>query len=173
VIGCTLTYDYVMERIEWIEEYLDEAMRLAYDEGHEPALRLLDKLLFEEPGYGRLHFTLGKVYYNFADDQLRAEMHFRLAIRFDGEFADTYLYLGKLLSEDERHKEAVDVYLQGLNAKRAYKTELYNGAARSYELMKKYKKAILHYKDALSYSAETYHCLSLENSIRRCERKRK
>ena len=173
MIGCTLTYDYVMERIEWIEEYLDEAMRLAYDEGHEPALRLLDKLLFEEPGYGRLHFTLGKVYYNFADDQLRAEMHFRLAIRFDGEFADTYLYLGKLLSEDERHKEAVDVYLQGLNAKRAYKTELYNGAARSYELMKKYKKAILHYKDALSYSAETYHCLSLENSIRRCERKRK
>jgi tetratricopeptide (TPR) repeat protein len=162
-----------MERIEWIEEYLDEAMRLACDEGHEPALALLGRLLFEEPGYARLHFTLGKVYLYYVEEVVKAERHFRLAIHFDREFPDTYLYLGNLLFDDERYNEAVVVYLQGLNAKRAYKTELYNGAGRSYELMKKYKKAISHYKDALSSSAETYSCLLLENSIRRCERKRK
>ena len=162
-----------MEKIEWIEEYLDEAMRLACDEGHEPALKLLTKLLFEEPGYGRLHFILGKVYFFYAEDVIKAERHFRLAINFDAEFADTYLYLGDLLSDDERYIDAVDVYLQGLKAKRAFKTELYNGAARSYELMKRYKKAISHYRDALSHSAETYRCLLLEASIRRCERKRK
>src|ERR1044072_3465459 len=89
----------IMERIEWIEEYLDEAMRLACDEGHEPALALLGRLLFEEPGYGRLHFTLGKVYLYYAEDLIKAERHFRLAIRFDNEFPDTYLYLGNLLFE--------------------------------------------------------------------------
>lgn len=162
-----------MEKIEWIEEYLEEAMRLANEEGHEPALKLLTKLLFEEPGYGRLHFTLGKVYFWYAEDVINAERHFRLAIRFDGDFADTYLHLGNLLSDDERHSEAVDIYLQGLNAKRAYKTELYSGAARSYELMKRYGKAISHYRDALSHSAETFRCIFLEENIRRCKRKRK
>jgi tetratricopeptide (TPR) repeat protein len=162
-----------MEKIEWIEEYLEEAMRLACDEGYEPALQLLDKLLFEEPGYGRLHFTLGKVYYYYTDELTKAERHFRLAIRFDQEYADTYLYLGCLLSGDGRYGDAVDVYLHGLKAKHAYKSELYDGAARSYELMKKYKKAISNYREALSHSAETFRCLVLEESIKRCERKRK
>ena len=162
-----------MEKIEWIEEYLEEALRLADVEGHEPALKLLDKLLYEEPGYGRLHFTLGRIYLIYADDIVNAETHLKLAIKFDTEFADPYIYLGYLLSYDERHKEAVDVYLNGLNAKRAFKAGLYCGAAKSYELMKKYKKAIAHYEDALSYSAETYQCHMLEASIARCKRKRK
>lgn len=162
-----------MEKIEWVEEYLEEAMRLANDEGHEAALKLLDKLLFEEPGYGRLHFTLGKVYFYYAEDLVKAERHFRLAIQFDSKFADTYMCLGDLLNDDERHQAAVEVYLQGLNAKRAYKCGLYNGAARSFELMKKYKKAISHYRNAMDHTAETFSSIILEKSIERCERKRK
>ena len=162
-----------MEKIAWIEEYLEEAIRLAYDEGHEPALKLLEKLLFEEPGYGRLHFTLGKIYFNYTDDVERAEKHFRFAIKFDQEFPDTYLYLGTLLNDDERYIQAVDVYTEGLKAKRPFKTELHSGVGKSYELMKKYKKVITHYRNALKHSAETYRCLVLEDSIRRCEKKRK
>lgn len=37
-----------MEKIDWMEEYLEEGLRLAADEGHESALRLLEKLLYEE-----------------------------------------------------------------------------------------------------------------------------
>jgi tetratricopeptide (TPR) repeat protein len=91
-----------MDKIKWIEEYLEEALRLAWMEGHEPALKLLDRLLYEEPGYGRLHHTLGVIYFTYADDVTLAESHFRMAITFDKKFADPYTYLGELLFRDER-----------------------------------------------------------------------
>jgi tetratricopeptide (TPR) repeat protein len=162
-----------MEKIKWIEEYLEEALRLACDEGHEPALTLLDKLLYEEPGYGRLHNVLGKVYLYYAEEIASAEKHFRMAIRFDPTLADTYIHLGRLLCEEERHDEAIEVYTKGLNAKQASKSGLLFGAGKAYELKKKYKKAIAHYKDALSHSAELWNCMALEESIKRCKRKEK
>jgi hypothetical protein len=57
-----------MEKIKWIEEYLQHALELAWLEGHERALKLLDRLLYEEPGYGRLHNTLGIIYFQYAED---------------------------------------------------------------------------------------------------------
>jgi tetratricopeptide (TPR) repeat protein len=99
-----------MKKIEWMEEYLEEALRLAAEEGHEPSLKLLDKLLYEEPGYSRLHHTIGIVYFHYADKPEVAEQHFRLAIRFDEKFAEPYWYLGKLLSDDERLDEAIEIF---------------------------------------------------------------
>jgi len=162
-----------MEKIKWIEEYLEEALRLANDEGHEPALKLLDKLLYEEPGYGRLHNVLGNIYFYHADEIASAERHFRMAIKFDPRLADPYVHLGRLLCEDERHDEAIKIYTKGLKAKQAFKSGLLSGAGKAYELKKKYRKAIVHYKDALSHSAELWYCLMLEESIKRCKRKQK
>ena len=162
-----------MDKIVWIEEYLEEALRLANMEGHEPALKLLDRLLYEEPGYSRLHNTLGIIYSHYADDQKMAETHFRMAITFDDTFAEPYWYLGQLLYHDERLDEAIEVYCNGLKAKQANKSILLAGAGRAYELKKKYKKAIAHYKDALSSSAELWRCMMLEENIKRCKRKQK
>jgi hypothetical protein len=58
-----------MEKIKWLEEYLEHALEVAWLEGHERALKLLDRLLYEEPGYGKLHQTLGIVYARYADDE--------------------------------------------------------------------------------------------------------
>ena len=162
-----------MEKIKWLEEYLDEALRLVNDEGYEPALKLLDKLLYEEPGYGRLHNVFGNIYFYHADEIGLAEKHFRMAIKFDPDFADPYVHLGTLLCEDERHDEAIEIYRMGLKAKQAYKAGLLSGAGKAYELKKKYNKAIAHYKDALSHSAELWNCRVLEESIKRCKRKQK
>ena len=70
-----------MENIKWIDQYIDEANRLVDDEGHEPALKLLSNILFEEPGYAPLHHTLGCIYFYNADDAAKGEQHLRLAIR--------------------------------------------------------------------------------------------
>lgn len=51
----------VMEKIEWIEDCLRHALEVAWLEGHERALELLDRILYEEPGYSRLHHTLGVI----------------------------------------------------------------------------------------------------------------
>jgi tetratricopeptide (TPR) repeat protein len=162
-----------MEKISWMEEYLEEGLRLAADEGHEPALRLLEKLLYEEPGYARLHHALGIVYFCYADKPEQAEQHLRLAITFDGKFAEPYWYLGKLLSDEDRLDEAIQVYQFGMTAKRARKAELLSETGRAYELKKKFKMAIRHYKKALEHSAESRSSLAIEQSIERCKRKQK
>lgn len=162
-----------MDKIKWIEEYLEEAKRLVSFEGHEPALKLLNKLLFEEPGYGRLHHLLGVIYLYHAEESKKAELHFRLAIRFDPEFGEPYSDLGQMLYDDERLDEAIEVYTQGLQASKANKTDLLSATAKAYELKRKYRKAIKHYKEALGHSAELWNCVVLEESIKRCRRKQK
>lgn len=162
-----------MEKITWMEEYLEEGLRLAAEEGHESSLKLLEKLLYEEPGYARLHHTLGIVYFCYAEKNELAEKHFRLAIKFDPSYADPYWFLGKLLSDDERLDEAISIYQSGMKAKRARKAELLNEAGRAFELKRKFKAAIRHYRKALRHSAELWSCRVIEESIQRCKRKRK
>jgi tetratricopeptide (TPR) repeat protein len=162
-----------MEKIKWIEEYMEQALEIAWMEGHERALKLLDKLLYEEPGYGRLHNTLGIIYMKYADEVTQAEMHFRLAIQFNPEFAEPYSNLAQVLQQAERHDELIEVCLKGLNAKKANKALLLENVGNSWELKRKYRKAIKSYRDALSHSAELWNCKVLEESIKRCKRKQK
>jgi tetratricopeptide (TPR) repeat protein len=164
---------YFMEKIKWIEVYLEQALEVAWMEGHERALKLLDKLLYEEPGYGRLHNTLGIIYMKYADELKMAEAHFRMAIRFNPELADPYANLMEVLKQDERHDEMIEICLKGLKAKKANKALLLENAGNGWELKHKYGKAIKSYRDALSYSAELWNCRVLEENIKRCKRKQR
>lgn len=113
-----------MEKIKWIEEYLEQALEVAWMEGHERAINLLDKLLYEEPGYGRLHYTLGVIYFRYADETKLAETHLRLAVQFCPEYAESYNVLAEVLKQDERHDETIDVCQLGLKAEKADKSLL-------------------------------------------------
>jgi tetratricopeptide (TPR) repeat protein len=162
-----------MEKIKWIEEYLEQSLEIAWMEGHERALKLLDRLLYEEPGYGRLHNTLGIIYLKYADELKLAEGHFRMAIRFNPELADSYSNLMEVLKQDERHDEMIEVCLKGLKAKKANKALLLENVGNGWELKHKYRKAIKSYRDALSHSTELWNCKVLEESIKRCKRKQR
>jgi tetratricopeptide (TPR) repeat protein len=106
-----------MKKIDWIEKYLEEALRLAWDDGPEPALKMLNGLLNDESCYARLHHTLGIICFSSAENLVKAEQHFSLAIRFDPEFADPYWYLGKLLADNNRINDAVSIYKKGMKVK--------------------------------------------------------
>jgi tetratricopeptide (TPR) repeat protein len=110
-----------MKKIDWIEKYLEEALRLAWDDGPEPALKLLDGLLNDESCYARLHHTLGIIHFSCTENLAKAEQHFSLAIQFDPEFADAYWYLGKLLADNDRINDAVIIYKKGMKAKEMQK----------------------------------------------------
>lgn len=172
VLSVTVLKNNKMEKIKWMDEYLTHALELAWLEGHEAAVRLLDRLLYEEPGYGRLHQTLGVIYFN-AEEMKQAEVHFRMAIQFDPELADPYFYLSQVLRQEEKYDEAIEVCTKGLTAKQANKSKLLEQVGQAYELKRKYRKAIRHYKDALSYSVEHWECRALEENIKRCRRKQK
>ena len=152
---------------------MEQALEIAWMEGHERALKLLDKLLYEEPGYGRLHNTLGIIYLKYADELNKAETHFRMAIQFNPEFAEPYSNLAYLLQQDERHDEMIEICLKGLNAKKANRALLLENVGNGWELKHKYRKAIKSYRDALSHSAELWNCKVLEESIKRCKRKQR
>ena len=161
------------DKIQWIEEYLKYTMEVVWLEGYERALKLLDKILYEEPGYSRLHNTLGIIYFKHADDLKKAEQHFRLAIRFNPNFAEPYNYLTEVLKQDERHDETIEVCIAGLKSERANKSLLFENLGNAWELKHHYRKAIKSYRKALSHSAELWNCRVLELSIKRCKRKQK
>jgi tetratricopeptide (TPR) repeat protein len=142
------------EKIKWIDEYLEQALEIAWLEGHDRALKLLERLLFEEPGYARLHNTVGVIYLRCADDLKQAEMHFRNAIKFSPEFAEPYNHLAELLQQEERHKETIEICKQGMHAKKANKAQLLESTAKAWELKRKFGKAIKCYRKALSHSAD-------------------
>jgi tetratricopeptide (TPR) repeat protein len=162
-----------MEKIKWIEEYIEQALEVAWMEGHERAINLLDKLLYEEPGYGRLHYTLGVIYFRYADESKLAEMHLRHAVQFCPEYAESYNLLAEVLKQDDRHDETIEICMKGLNAKKANKSLLMETVGNAWELKKKYNKAVKSYREALSHSAELWNCKVLEESIKRCKRKQR
>jgi len=162
-----------MEKIKWIEEYLEQALEVAWLEGHERAINLLDKLLYEEPGYGRLHYTLGVIYFRYADESKLAEKHLRLAVHFCPEYAEPYSLLADVLKEGERHDETIKICKQGLHAEKANKSVLLSNLGNAWELKQNYGKAIKSYRKALRHSAELWNCRVLEENIKRCERKQK
>jgi tetratricopeptide (TPR) repeat protein len=161
------------EKIQWIEEYLTYTMEVVWLEGYERALKLLDKILYEEPGYSRLHNTLGIIYFKHADDLKKAEQHFRWAIQFNPNFAEPYNYLTEVLKQDEKHDETIDVCKNELKSEKANKTLLFESLGNAWELKHNYRKAIKSYRKALNHSAELWNCRALEISIERCKRKRK
>lgn len=161
------------KKIKWIDEYITHAMEIAWLEGHERALKLLGKILYEEPGYGRLHNALGIIFYKYADEPKQAERHFRFAIKFDPEFAEPYGYLTDVLKQDERHDEVIAICLRGLEAERANRTSLLENIGNAWELKEKYGKAIRSYRKALKCTTDQWNCRALEFSIERCKRKQK
>ena len=165
--------EIVMEtqKIKWLEEYLDHALEVAWMEGSDRALRLLDRLLYEEPGYGRLHYVLGVVYYRYADEPVLAEKYFRFAIKFNPELTDAYHLLVEILRNDERFDEVILVCRQGLKVRKADKALLLENQGNAWELKQKYRRAIRTYRKALRSSAELWRCRMLEENIKRCKRK--
>lgn len=161
------------KRITWLDEYLAKALDIAWQEGYERATELLQNLLCEEPGYGRLHNTLAIIYYKYAEDFRLAELHFRWAIHFDPELSEPYALLAEVLKVHERHVETIEICKRGLQVKRTNKSLLLETEGNAWELQGKYRRAIRSYRKALNHSTELWSCRVLEENIKRCKRKQK
>ncbi len=108
----------IMRNSTTIDNSIEEGLRLAWDEGTEPALLLLNSLLQKESCHARLHHALGLIYSNCSDNRKKAEQHFRRAIQLDPMFIYSYWHLSKLLVDEERYNDALEVYLSGMKGKK-------------------------------------------------------
>jgi tetratricopeptide (TPR) repeat protein len=159
-------------RIEWIEKQLTEAEGLINANQVDQGLAILNGLLYDEPAYASLHNHLGWAYLYYTTDTANAELHLRMAITFEKDFAAPYLHLGTLYLRNTRYNEALQYLEAGLTKTEANKVAILESIGRVHECMGSYKKAIKAYKQALLASMATFEINNLSEGIKRCRKKR-
>lgn len=158
-------------KLEWIEKYLRQAEDLIYDSNVEEGLRLMNELLYDEPGCGSLHNHLGWAYMYYTSDAERAELHLKLAVKFSNNYAAPYLHLGNLYIRMGRYTEALQYLETGSTLPGANRLAFYEEIARAYELKQQYKLAVKAWKRALAACAGP-ESVTYYESIKRCRKKR-
>ena len=108
----------------------------------------------------------------FANDAAKAEMHFKLAIRFAPEFAPPYLHLGNLLLQNGQYAEAIDTFRAGLSKPEAIHISLLEGIAMVHEMQGEFRRAVRVYKEAANASVVDIEVDRMLKNARRCRRKR-
>jgi predicted Zn-dependent protease len=161
-----------MTRINWIEKHLVEAEQLFYENKVEEGLEMLNSLLFEEPGYGSLHNHMGWAYLYYSNNLERAELHLKMAIRFEASFPAPYLHLGALYIRQGRYSEAIQWLQDGLTKHQPNKVAFLQNIAQAYELRGEWSKAIKAYKEAMMATVAEQEVSNFSASIKRCRRKR-
>jgi tetratricopeptide (TPR) repeat protein len=161
-----------MKTILWIERELVNAERMIMEGRVEEGLRMLNNLLYEEPGYGPLHNYLGWAYMYHANDARMAEMHFSVAMRFAPEYAPPYLHMGNLLNREGRYAEAIRYFSAGMTCPNAVRISLLEGIAEAHEMRGEYRDAIRAYKEAAATSVIDFEVERLLKSAGRCRKKR-
>jgi tetratricopeptide (TPR) repeat protein len=159
-------------KITWIDRYLNEAEGLIMNDQIEDGLRILNNLLFEEPGYAPLHSYLGWAYLYYEVDESRAELHFTMAIRFDASYAPPFLHMANLQVREKRYSDAISYAEQGLTKPEANKVALYEVMGNAYEMTRQLGKAIRAYRRATMSSTASYEVNNFSEGIKRCWRKR-
>ena len=156
----------------WMESYLTTAEQMMFDGRVEEGLSVLNNLLYEEPGYGRLHNVVGWACMYHAQDARKAEMHFTMAMRFAPDYAPPYLHMGNLLNQTGRYAEAIGYLRAGLAKPEAIRPSLMEAIAYAYELQGEYRHAIRAYKEAAIASAVDFEVDRMLRAAGRCRRKR-
>jgi tetratricopeptide (TPR) repeat protein len=157
---------------EWIEKYMTDAENLIYENKVDEGLNLMKSLLYEEPGYARLHNHLGWAYLYYTSDVKNAELHLKMAIQFESEFMASYLHIGTLFNRTGRHDEALKYLQTGLTKANANKVAFLEAIGVAYETKREYSKAIKVYKEASLASMAGFEMERFKEGIKRCRKKR-
>ena len=152
---------------------MKKAETLVYEDRVEDGLAILNDLLYDEPGYARLHNLIGWVYFYHTSDTEKAEVHFRTAIEFEPGYAPPYLHLGWMFLMRGVYVEALGYLEQGvIKADADNKVAFMECIGRAHELRGELRKAIRSYRAAMRASADSHEFNRLNDGIKRCRKKR-
>ena len=141
-----------------LEELIKIAEQEIYAGNYNQANQLLESGLMDEPGYAKLHYTLGWMNHFHTDNKALAERHYQLTIHFDPEFKDAYEYLSDLYYD---HKKLVGLKLLMAKAEKVSEIEkdfVYSILGKVAEAEGNYSEALRYYKKAL------IHCMDNDDS---------
>ena len=89
------------------------------------AVAAYQKALALEPDEPRIHFGLGKIYYNEKGLYHEAVAEYQKAIKIDPRYLEAYLNLGELYEEKGLYREAADIYERALQLDPKHPPALY------------------------------------------------
>ena len=159
-------------KLTWLDKYLADAERMIIEDRVDEGLKLLNNLLYEEPGYGSLHNHLGWAYFYYTENVAYAELHLKMAIKFDETDVAPYIHLSNLYLKQVRYADAISCLRGGLAKCNGKDIGLFRNLAQAYELNKEWGMAIKIYKEALTVSLVDFEVHNLLASIKRCRKKR-
>ena len=151
---------------------MKEAEQLIAGEQVEKGLRILNDLLYEEPGYASLHNHIGWAHLYYTSNFQQAEVHLKVATRLHPELAPPYLHLGTLYLRTVQYEKALEVVAKGLERQGSNRAGLLEVAGQVYEMQHEFGKAIKAYRQATLASMNTFEMNNLSEGIKRCRKKR-
>lgn len=160
-----------MNTISYVEELFLEADR-AFEEGNlAEGKRMLEDILREEPSFGKAHNHMGWLYKTKYQDYKTADKHFRLALKFDPEYAPTYINYAYMLRDLGRLSELEDLLNKAMQVEGVNRCTVYDEFGSLYELKGDYRKAIRFYKKAIASSLNDKVITDLRAHVKRCRKK--
>ncbi|MBL6448836.1 hypothetical protein JMN32_21165 [Fulvivirga sp. 29W222] len=153
------------------EEYILKAKDHIDSWDYIQAKRLLMEILEDQPDNGRAHQLLGWIYASQLNQYDMAEIHFKMAIRFEPYHTTTYSDYIYLLKMTSRYKEMVEFAekaekIRGINL--AY---IQRNKAEAFEMLRDYNNAASTYSEAIINALDEDLISSCERGIERIARK--
>lgn len=130
-----------------------------------------ETILLDDPQCYYAHNSLGWIYKSQFDDYVKAENHYKAAIKFGPGYPYSYYNLIYLLTELERFEEARQLMHICLSIPIIDKSTIYNRLGVLEEFIGDFEAAIQQYKKAIRLCLNDEKIDDLKKSISRCEYK--
>jgi Tfp pilus assembly protein PilF len=158
------------------DESIEQLIRIAEDcimDGNcEQGKRLLESALYDEPGYPKLHFTLGWMYQYYQENRSMAIRYYELAIHFDNEYEDAYRNLSYLYFSERMYPQANELLSKALCVNEMDKSFVYDRLGYIAEKQGNFPQAIKYYRHALEVCMDNEDMVELKKNIKRTRFKR-
>ena len=131
------------------DESIEHVIALAEDaimEGdHTNGRHILENVLFDEPGYPKVHASLGWMYHYYVQNESMAERHYQLAIHFDKDYEYPYNGLTDLYRSNQNFDGLENLMTKALESEKIEKDFVFGTLGNVYERKGDFNKAIEFY----------------------------
>jgi Tfp pilus assembly protein PilF len=155
-----------------LEEKFLTADRLISEGKISEAAHLLEEILAEAPDFGKAHNHLGWLYETKFKNFIRAEDHYKLAIKFAPEYPAAYYNYCYCLSALRKYDELEAVLELAIKVPGVSYATVYNEYGLLREIQGKLDDAIHYFKLHIKNSFDAKSIETASDSIKRCERKK-
>ena len=135
------------------------------------ALKLLESIILEDPGFGKAHNHIGWIYETKLKENKKAELHYLQAIKSDVSYTASSINYAYFLSNQGRFDDLKLHLEKSLKISGINKSVIYNEYGIMYELQGNYKEAVKAFKLAIQFCLDAKIIETYDANIKRCKNK--